>query len=635
MDYPYVFSVIMAVYNTGCYLCEAIDSVVSQDIGFGYVQLILIDDGSTDESGMICDEYASKWPNNIVVIHQKNAGVAVARNAGLRLAEGQFINFMDSDDKLTSNTFSSVYSFFKENEGETQVVTIPIEFFDGCSGQHWQNEKFNKGDRVIYLLKEYTAPLMFVNASFFKLELKDEIVFDPSLVCGEDIKIMLKVLINKFTFGVVCTCKYLYRRRRSGEESLIQSAKKKKGWYIEYFTNLVDWSYNYYMGALGYFPLFVQYELACDLQWRYTQSYEREMEYVLKPNEQKQYVTMLKRALSYIEDKIILEQKMLWPEQKCKMLEHKHNSKPSLVEMGEDVAIQYDNRFAACEGSFETLIEFVEIADSKALIEGRLRIVGIEEEEKVEVFFRVNGKEEIKCTPVLRPETVDYRFGEPLFRSVGFKGAIFFNEECKQYNIEIVCRFSGMSIVEHCLKYGKFVSATNQLEASYYIENTWKLTCKYNKIEIRKSRRFEKLRSEIPLLLELWQKNQLGMRKAVCARAVYSVLKAFKHESIWILSDRVNKADDNGEAFFEFLCKARIKGIKVYFVISRSCLDYRRLKKIGKVLPHFSFRHKIMHLLADKIVSSQADHYVTDPFSGYSAAYRDILASKDFIFLHS
>ncbi|HPJ01093.1 MAG TPA: glycosyltransferase family A protein, partial [Enterococcus sp.] len=199
MDYPYVFSVIMAVYNTGCYLCEAIDSVVSQDIGFGYVQLILIDDGSTDESGMICDEYASKWPNNIVVIHQKNAGVAVARNAGLRLAEGQFINFMDSDDKLTSNTFSSVYSFFKENEGETQVVTIPIEFFDGCSGQHWQNEKFNKGDRVIYLLKEYTAPLMFVNASFFKLELKDEIVFDPSLVCGEDIKIMLKVLINKFT----------------------------------------------------------------------------------------------------------------------------------------------------------------------------------------------------------------------------------------------------------------------------------------------------------------------------------------------------------------------------------------------------------------------------------------------------
>ena len=129
--YKYKVSVVMAVYNVEYFIREAIDSVIEQDIGFRNIQLILVNDGSPDGSGAICDEYAAKYPENIVVVHKENGGVSSARNAGLDLVEGEFVNFMDPDDRLDKNTISVVYRFFKKHEDEIDVVTIPMKYFDG------------------------------------------------------------------------------------------------------------------------------------------------------------------------------------------------------------------------------------------------------------------------------------------------------------------------------------------------------------------------------------------------------------------------------------------------------------------------------------------------------------------------
>lgn len=241
-EFPFEFSVVMAVYNVEPFLREAVDSLIAQNFGFEKIQLIMVDDGSTDGSGAICDEYAERYPKNVTVIHKENGGVASARNEGLKYASGRYLNFMDSDDKFTRNAFLEVHRFFQKNEEETDVVTIPLEFFDGARGPHWQNEKFKKGSRVLDLFWDYKSTIMFVNASFFVNTLKEEIEFDPRLVCGEDIKVLLTVLTHKMKLGVVHKCKYMYRRRSAGEASLIQTAKKKYGWYFDYFTYLVDLS---------------------------------------------------------------------------------------------------------------------------------------------------------------------------------------------------------------------------------------------------------------------------------------------------------------------------------------------------------------------------------------------------------
>ena len=79
---------------------ETIQSVIHQTIGFKKnIQIILVNDGSPDDSGKICEKYQREYPDNIVYVEQKNAGVSAARNNGLKYAEGEIINFLDSDDK--------------------------------------------------------------------------------------------------------------------------------------------------------------------------------------------------------------------------------------------------------------------------------------------------------------------------------------------------------------------------------------------------------------------------------------------------------------------------------------------------------------------------------------------------------
>ena len=101
MNNPLIL-VIIPVYNPGPHLYRCLDSIIGQT--YRNLQIILIDDGSTDGSGEVCDQYAAK-DDRIVVVHQPNSGVSKARNVGLEMASGDFVNFPDSDDYLELNTY--------------------------------------------------------------------------------------------------------------------------------------------------------------------------------------------------------------------------------------------------------------------------------------------------------------------------------------------------------------------------------------------------------------------------------------------------------------------------------------------------------------------------------------------------
>ena len=99
-------TVIMPVYNVQDYLREAIESVINQT--YQNLEILIIDDGSKDISGKICDEYAKK-DNRIKVIHQENKGLSGARNTGLLNATGKYIMFIDSDDKFEKYACKVMY----------------------------------------------------------------------------------------------------------------------------------------------------------------------------------------------------------------------------------------------------------------------------------------------------------------------------------------------------------------------------------------------------------------------------------------------------------------------------------------------------------------------------------------------
>ncbi len=124
-----IFSIIIPVYNLGVLACDAIDSCIGQqDIDRHEFEIIVIDDGSTDDSGEYIDAYKSI--ENITIVHQQNQGLSATRNNGIRLAKGEYILFLDGDDWLASNALS----LLRPHLGESLLV-FPMVYYFGKEKQ--------------------------------------------------------------------------------------------------------------------------------------------------------------------------------------------------------------------------------------------------------------------------------------------------------------------------------------------------------------------------------------------------------------------------------------------------------------------------------------------------------------------
>ena len=226
------FSVIMAVYNTEAFLEEALESLAQQSYGFEKIQVILVDDGSTDGSGKICDAYAAKQPQNVIALHKPNGGQSSARNLGLQYAEGKWLNFLDSDDKLEPDVFEKVAAFIAEHGDETDVVAIPMRFFGNKKGNHPINFRFRKGTRIANLEEEWDCFQFSLAAAFVRADSARKYAFKKNRkqVISEDAREIAYILIHRQTIGLVTDCYYLYRKWGG---STIDNAAKKKAYYMK------------------------------------------------------------------------------------------------------------------------------------------------------------------------------------------------------------------------------------------------------------------------------------------------------------------------------------------------------------------------------------------------------------------
>lgn len=121
-----LLSIIIAVYNTEKYLKRCIDSILSQS--YHKIEIILVDDGSTDSSGKICDEFAKKY-NNIHTYHKTNGGQATARNLGIEKSKGSYITFVDSDDYISNkNTYEYAIKCII-NDSDIDIVQFPYKTY--------------------------------------------------------------------------------------------------------------------------------------------------------------------------------------------------------------------------------------------------------------------------------------------------------------------------------------------------------------------------------------------------------------------------------------------------------------------------------------------------------------------------
>ena len=127
MNKPLV-TVICGIYNGEKYLPDCIDSILNQT--YKNLEIILVDDGSTDNCPKICDEYAKK-DDRIKVIHKKNGGVSSARNSALKESNGDYYCFVDQDDFLDLDYINYLYNLIEENDADISLVPQVIYFSNG------------------------------------------------------------------------------------------------------------------------------------------------------------------------------------------------------------------------------------------------------------------------------------------------------------------------------------------------------------------------------------------------------------------------------------------------------------------------------------------------------------------------
>lgn len=150
-----IISVIVPVYNTSKYLARCLDSLTNQT--FDRMEIILVDDGSTDSSPEICDSYAAGF-SNVKCIHKENGGIDSARNAGLSVATGEFVSFVDSDDFVDKSMCESLFA--ASEDGKFDIVYCAVHFAWHDSRDTRVEYSFDEcvsGDAVVESLADLTA----------------------------------------------------------------------------------------------------------------------------------------------------------------------------------------------------------------------------------------------------------------------------------------------------------------------------------------------------------------------------------------------------------------------------------------------------------------------------------------------
>jgi glycosyltransferase involved in cell wall biosynthesis len=182
-------SIIMPIHNTVQYIERAIESLICQS--YASIEIILIDDGSTDGSGCVCDKFALKY-SKTKVFHQENRGVSAARNLGIKQAQGEYLMFVDSDDELPTDSVHNLISVARHEDCALVIGAYLVIENTSTRLVSANRDGYTNSDLACSIISDFDGITAFVMSSacgkLFKTQLihNNRITFDEELVNGED-----------------------------------------------------------------------------------------------------------------------------------------------------------------------------------------------------------------------------------------------------------------------------------------------------------------------------------------------------------------------------------------------------------------------------------------------------------------
>lgn len=232
-----LISVIVPVYNVQKYLEKCIESILSQT--YKNIEIILIDDGSTDNSGKICDECVER-DSRIRVIHQKNKGLSAARNRGIECSKGKYIVFIDSDDYIHNRMIEILYQAIIENHAELAICDFKYVYEYNKDEKEIvspiQNEVLNNNEVIEKLFEKNAWYYIVAWNKLYKKELWDNIRFPVGYI-HEDEAVIHHILIK--CKKVVTVKQKLYYYRQIINSITHTKNAKRTDWYFALADRLV------------------------------------------------------------------------------------------------------------------------------------------------------------------------------------------------------------------------------------------------------------------------------------------------------------------------------------------------------------------------------------------------------------
>lgn len=230
-------SIVVPIYNVEKYLHECVDSIINQTLKD--IEIILVDDESSDSSGKICDEYA-KCDSRITVIHQKNKWLGGARNSGIKIAKGEYIAFIDADDFIAENFCELLYDFAIKNKCEIVFHnSVLVDDNKNFLGESNTSDLFNgkvfsrkEVEDIIYptIIKSHYANF---NSALFSRKIAEKgFLFDEDIRYAEDYEAALRVYKIAESVGYCGDAVYFYRQNDASIMHVIKFERLKQLIYL-------------------------------------------------------------------------------------------------------------------------------------------------------------------------------------------------------------------------------------------------------------------------------------------------------------------------------------------------------------------------------------------------------------------
>ena len=351
----YKATVIVPVYNVERFLRGCLKSLTEQTIGFENIEVVLVNDGSTDNSEAVCREFADKY-DNVFLYSKENEGLSKTRNYGLARSHGKYIFFLDSDDKLRTDTVKSVTDFFDTVYDEVDLVTYRIIHYYGEKPVivHYRYRTLTKTG--VYDLTDHDN--RFITQTNINICIKnrgeDNLLFDTTPnFRHEDEKYCCDILREKMKIGFCSDGEYIYNR--DNVDSIVSTKFSPE--------NIFDTSMTFYeklFDSFGRFvPTYYQGIVFNDLRWKLKDG--KLLPLHLSGEDWEKANIRIDRLLARIEEDTIVRHPSVSENRLFYWLLRRPNSHPTVVCTDKGISIVSDGRKL-----YETKKIRIAVKDSKA-----------------------------------------------------------------------------------------------------------------------------------------------------------------------------------------------------------------------------------------------------------------------------